>query len=261
MRTLIWGAGAIGGTVGAYLARAGHDIHFVDVVADHVAAINQDGLHIRGPIDAFSVQAPASLPHELDDAYDTIMLCVKAQHTAAATATLADRLSDDGVVVSLQNGLNELLIRDIVGAERALGAFVNFSADYHAPGEILYGGRGAVVLGELDGRMSARLERLTQVMRDFDADAIATDDIFAYLWGKEAYGAMLFVSALTHQSIADALDDLRYRTALYSSRVRDSAPGGRAWHQPARLQRLRTGAFSGGRRSWHERVSGRAGGF
>ena len=211
MRILIWGAGAIGGTVGAYLARAGHEIHFVDVVEDHVRAINEDGMRIKGPIDDFSVRARACLPETLQGEFDTIFLCVKAQHTADATNALSKHLSRDGVVVSLQNGLNELIIRDIVGADRTMGAFINFSADYHAPGEILYGGRGAVVLGELDGRMSARLQELAEVMRGFDADAIATDDIFAYLWGKEAYGAMLFVSALTHESIADALASPRYR--------------------------------------------------
>ena len=211
MRILIWGAGAIGGTVGAYLARAGHEIHFVDVVEDHTRAINEDGMRIKGPIDDFSVRTRACLPETLQGEFDTIFLCVKAQHTADATNALSKHLSRDGVVVSLQNGLNELIIRDIVGAERTMGAFINFSADYHAPGEILYGGRGAVVLGELDGRMSARLQELAEVMRGFDADAIATDDIFAYLWGKEAYGAMLFVSALTHESIADALASPRYR--------------------------------------------------
>ena len=120
-------------------------------------------------------------------------------------------LAEDGVVVSVQNGLNELIIQEIVGRERTMGAFVNFSADYHAPGEILFGGRGAVVLGELDGGMTERLQKIQAVFRDFDENALMTENIWGYLWGKEAYGAMLFVSALTHQSIAEALADVRYR--------------------------------------------------
>ena len=44
MTIVIWGAGAIGGTLGAYLIRSGHDILFVDVVEDHVNTINQSGL-------------------------------------------------------------------------------------------------------------------------------------------------------------------------------------------------------------------------
>ena len=211
MRTVIWGAGAIGGTIGAYLSKAGHEIHFVDVVEEHVRAINAAGLQITGPVDEFTVQLKASLPHELEGTFQRIFLCTKSQHTEAATAALAGHLADDGFVLSVQNGLNELIIRDIVGSQRTMGAFINFSADYHAPGKILFGGRGAVVLGELDGRISERLRQLGDVLRAFDEDAIITDNLWGYLWGKEAYGAMLFVSALTDQSIADALSDLRYR--------------------------------------------------
>ena len=49
-RILIWGAGAIGGSVGAWLKRAGHDISFVEVAAEHVAAIRSPGLRITGPV-------------------------------------------------------------------------------------------------------------------------------------------------------------------------------------------------------------------
>ncbi|MGO4839719.1 ketopantoate reductase family protein, partial [Rhizobiaceae sp. 2RAB30] len=58
-RILVWGAGAIGGTVGAYLARAGHDVTFVDAASAHVDAMNRHGLRIVGPVDQFTVGAPA----------------------------------------------------------------------------------------------------------------------------------------------------------------------------------------------------------
>ena len=61
-RILIWGAGAIGGSVGAWLKRAGHDITFVDVVPEHVAAIRDTGLRITGPVEEFTVHAPAFCP-------------------------------------------------------------------------------------------------------------------------------------------------------------------------------------------------------
>ncbi len=211
MKIVIWGAGAIGGTLGAYLIRQGHDILFVDIVEEHVKAINTAGLTIMGPVDDFTVTAEAMLPQQMQGRYETILLCVKSQHTQMATESLAPFLADDGFVMSVQNGLNELLIQNIVGARRTMGAFINFSADYHAPGEILFGGRGAVVIGELDGSSSPRLTRMEKVFRDFDTNTLVTDNIWGYLWGKEAYGAMLFVSALTHQSIAEALADSRYR--------------------------------------------------
>ncbi|MCY3799778.1 MAG: ketopantoate reductase family protein [Chloroflexi bacterium] len=211
MRIVIWGAGAIGGTLGAYLIKAGHDILFVDIVESHVQAINQSGLRINGPVDEFTVSAEALPPHQLSDQFEAILLCTKSQHTRSATEALAPFLAADGFVMSVQNGLNELIIERFVGRERTIGAFVNFSADYHAPGEVLFGGRGAVVIGELDGAITPRLKRMESIFRDFDDNTQITDNIWGYLWGKEAYGAMLFVSALTHQSIAEALADSRYR--------------------------------------------------
>ncbi len=209
MRLLIWGAGAIGGTIGAYLARAGHDVTFVDRAPEHVAAIRADGLRITGPITEFSVQAPAYTPDELQGEWETIVLAVKAQDTRSASQALAPYLKADGYVVSAQNGLNELVIQEVVGKARTMGCFVNFGADYLEPGLIIYAGRGAVVLGELDGQMTPRLSELHSVFRQFEENAIVTDNIWGYLWGKLAYGAQLFVTALTNDSIADALADER----------------------------------------------------
>ena len=156
---LIWGAGAIGGTIGASLARAGHDVTFVDVVADHVAEIRDRGLRITGPIETFTQRAPAFTPDDLTGTWQHIFLAVKAHHTAEATRALTPHLAQDGYVLSAQNGLCETVIQRIIGRDRTIGAFVNFSADWIAPGEIMFGGRGAVVLGELDGRMSANFRR------------------------------------------------------------------------------------------------------
>ncbi|MBV9635030.1 MAG: ketopantoate reductase family protein, partial [Methylobacteriaceae bacterium] len=100
---------------------------------------------------------------------------------------------------------NELIISDVVGRERTVGAFINFGADYISPGLIHFGGRGAFVLGELDGRRSERIEALHRDISAFEPNAIITDNIMGYLWGKLGYGALLFATALTDASIVDAL--------------------------------------------------------
>ena len=204
---LIWGAGAIGGSAGAWLKRAGHDVTFVDIVPDHVAAIcdPSQGLRITGPVEQFAVTAPAFMPAQLSGTWRHIFLAVKAQHTDAATRALLPFLAGDGTVLSLQNGLNEDIIAGIVGRKRTIGAFINYGADWMAPGEIMFGNRGAVVLGELDGAITPRLQALHALLRDFEPDAIATPDIWAFLWGKLGYGAMLFAQALGEAGIADCL--------------------------------------------------------
>ena len=83
-----------------------------------------------------------------------------------------------------------------------MGCFVNFGADWHGPGEILYGNRGAVVVGELDGATTPRALEMHRLLKLFDADSILTDNIWGYLWGKLAYGAMLFGTALTDDSMS-----------------------------------------------------------
>ena len=205
MRCLIWGAGAIGGTMGAHLARAGHDVTMVDTVDEHVAAIDSAGIRITGPISAFTARVPAFTPATLGGEWDTIILATKAHHTDTAARALLPHLSAAGCVISAQNGLNELIIADIVGPERTVGAFVNFGADYLEPGVILHGSRAAVVVGEIDGRVTPRAMAIRDDWLDFDDRAIVTPNIWGYLWGKEAYGAMLFATALTNESIADAL--------------------------------------------------------
>lgn len=220
MRFLVWGAGAIGGTMGAYLARAGHDVTLVDNVGEHVAAISKNGIRITGPIDEFTQHVPAFTPEQLSLTWDTVMLCTKAHHTEPATRALLPHLGSGGCVISVQNGLNELTIASIVGKERTVGAFVNFGADYMEPGVILHGSRAAVVVGEIDGSISPRVIAIRDAWRDFDRAATVTPNVWGFLWGKEAYGAMLFATALTNESIADALAMPRYRQ-LYIALARE----------------------------------------
>lgn len=211
MRCLIWGAGAIGGTMGACLARAGHDVTMVDNVTEHVEAMRRHGLRITGPLADFTVPMPAFTPETVVGTWDVAFLATKAHHTQSAIRSLQPHVSPQGCVVSAQNGLNEIAIADVVGAERTVGAFVNFGADYLEPGVILYGGRGAVVVGEIDGQLTPRVQAIGATLRDFDDLAIVTTNIWGYLWGKEAYGAMLFATALTNDSIADAFAMPAYR--------------------------------------------------
>ena len=77
-RILIWGAGAIGGTMGAYVARAGAEITFVDIAADHVAAIRDGGLRITGPIENFVIAAPAFT--RMTRARSVVPSCATARH-------------------------------------------------------------------------------------------------------------------------------------------------------------------------------------
>jgi 2-dehydropantoate 2-reductase len=204
-RVLVWGAGAMGGTVGACLASAGHPVLLVDTVLEHVVAMRDDGLRLTGPVADLTVKVNAATPDEVTGEFDVVLLAVKAHHTAQAMRMLLPHVAADGAVVSIQNGLNESVIADIAGVERTVGCFVNFGADYIEPGVIHYGGRGTVVVGEVDGRDTPRIHRIHTLLRAFDDAAILSGNVQGYLWSKLAYASMLFATALGNDGIADAL--------------------------------------------------------
>jgi 2-dehydropantoate 2-reductase len=210
LQLTIIGAGAIGGTIGAHLIRDGHDILLCDADPAHVAAINERGLSIRGPVENFTVRARAVLPDDLPASLPRAAIAVKSHHTAAAAELLRGRLDPDGYVVSFQNGLTAGTLAAAVGPDRVLVSFVNFGADWLEPGLIMQGNVGTFRVGEPGGGISERVLELAQAL----PYAEATGNIMGFLWGKEAYGAMLYAGAVSDLSIADSLEDPRWRPLM-----------------------------------------------
>lgn len=204
---LVWGAGAIGGTIAAYLARAGIPVKLVDVVEGHVEACRTAGLRIEGAVDIFTQVIPAVTPGELKGTYSRILLAVKAQHTAGALESLLPHLAADGCILSAQNGLNEILIAEKAGANRTIGCYLGFGSDWIGPGQIRYGGRGEVVIGELDGKSRPRTVELHELLKLFEPNAILTDNIWGYLWSKLGLAAILFATALDNDGMDVSIGD------------------------------------------------------
>jgi 2-dehydropantoate 2-reductase len=206
----IIGAGAIGGTIGAHLIRDGHDVLLCDADPAHVEAINERGLTICGPVENFTVRARAVLPGDLPASLPRAAVAVKSHHTAAAAELLRERLDPDGYVVSIQNGLTTGTLAAVVGPGRVVVSFVNFGADWLEPGRIMQGNVGTFRIGEPGGGISDRVRELADAL----PYAQATDNIMGFLWGKEAYGAMLYAGAVSDLSIADSLEDPRWRPLM-----------------------------------------------
>jgi 2-dehydropantoate 2-reductase len=211
VKLTIIGAGAIGGTLGAHMIRAGHDITLCDADEAHVAAIREHGLVIEGPVNQFTVAATAITPAELPARVDRAIVAVKSLHTRAAAELLRGRLAPGGYVLTAQNGLTADVLAEAVGRERVISSFVNFGADVLAPGRIMQGNVATFRVGELDGgRITPRVRELAAAL----PYAEATDNVLGFLWGKEAYGAMLWAGAVSDLTIAEHLEDPRYRPVM-----------------------------------------------
>ena len=216
MAITIIGTGAIGGVLGAYLVRSGQEVVFCDIAEEHVNKINSEGLTIEGPKETFTVQGKAYTPQQLAEKKEPlglIFLCVKAHHTEQALTPFLPLLTKDSQVVSLQNGLCERQISRLIGADRTIGCFVNFSADYLEPGRILYGGVASLYLGELDGAISERILRLKDTLQCW-GPAQVTDNIWGYLWGKLSYAGLLYATALVDETMAAVVRKKELRDML-----------------------------------------------
>ena len=211
---VIWGAGAIGGTIGAALARAGKNPLLVDSAEDHVAAMNSHGLKITGPHEDYTTPVRAMTPAEVRGPLRCAMLAVKSQHTAAAARMIAPLLAPDATVLSLQNGLNGDAIANEVGAKRVLLALVDIASDYIEPGVIHYGGRGSIYVGEPSGELTPRVTDYVALLKSFDQKIEASRNVLGLLWGKIAYGGLLTATALTNDTMSDVLDDPRWHGVM-----------------------------------------------
>ncbi len=212
MSITVYGAGAIGGCVGAYMARAGEDVLLVDRAADHVAAMNAAGLRITG-FDTLHTPVKACLPEALRGPLGIVFLAVKSQDTQAALDVIEPLADANTVVVSLQNGMNPPGIARRLGAHRTIGGFVSFPADWQGPGHIEHGGAGNIWVGELDGQVTPRLRRVFDLL-SHSVTAHLTDNIEGYLWAKQIDCSLLFAQAVTNDDMADVYGSPRYQPLL-----------------------------------------------
>ena len=217
---LVWGGGAIGATIAGFMARAGESVLLVDVAREHVDAIKHAGLTITGRGAEFNVVLDATMPSQISGAYDLVFLCVKAHQTENAMARIAEILTVDGAVVSMQNGLCEHAIMRAVGAERTIGATINFGAYQTEPGKVLVGNPGTIVIGELDGRETLRCAAIADLLRHFEPNTRVTANIWGYIWAKLAYSTLIKASALDNEPMVTFFTNSR-RRSLHLGLIRE----------------------------------------
>ena len=133
MRTAVYGAGSLGTILGAWITREGEKIDLVNRNLAHVKALQSEGAHITGTVE-FTQPVTAFTPEEMTGLYDIIFLLTKQQENAKVVTFLKDYLAPDGVIVTLQNGLPEQGIAEIVGEDHDLGCTVAWGATMLGPG-------------------------------------------------------------------------------------------------------------------------------
>ena len=133
-RNAIYGAGSLGTVLGAYITKNGGQIDLINRNKAHVEALREKGARITGTIE-MTVPVTAYTPDEMSGTYDIILLMTKQLFNKEVVTQLKDYLAEDGVIVTLQNGLPEPGIAEIVGSNRTVGCVVEWGATLSAPGE------------------------------------------------------------------------------------------------------------------------------
>jgi len=219
MKITVIGSGAIGGLAGAYMTKAGHDVLLVDRWAEHVAALNANGMKIDGVRGDMTIKVKAATPDQLSGDLGVVLIATKSQHTIEALKQIIPLLTPESLVVSYQNGFNEpemikvLNAAGLPGDKIIMGSIPNYGGALVDPGYIEFVHEGPIQLGELSGEMSPRLKELGDALSAL-TEVQYSDRIWGQIWAKEVYSAQVVFSALADAKIRDTLGVEKYaRTA------------------------------------------------
>lgn len=218
----IIGAGAIGGMAGAWMARHGEDVTFVDAWREHTDAMQANGLQIDGILGPHQLDVRALHPDELNEPIELAFVAVKSHHTDAAVRLIAPHLTHDATVVSLQNGFNAERIAEQIGFERVIGTVPDYTAALVAPGLLEYTVVGPVYIGEMDGSETPRLHETHRLLSLLTTTNI-TPNIVGRIWTKQCYMSWIVMSAMVDAPIVEVLRPLRNRM-LGVAIVRETLP-------------------------------------
>ena len=167
MQTLIVGIGALGGTIAARAVRAGLPVRLAARNTDSAAALRRSGLRVTGTggeVRTDGVDVAAIEDYKKGSQFDLIVLATKAQDALEVAPHVLDLLAPGGVILPIQNGGVARVLADSLGEDNILGGFSNFGATMVEPGVYEQKNAGHLVIGELAGGVSERVERVARAL-------------------------------------------------------------------------------------------------
>ena len=211
------GTGGVGGYYGALLAKSGHDVTFI-ARGEHLAAIRKNGLAIKSVFGDFLVR-PASATNNPAEAgpVEVVIFATKTYDTDEAARAILPMVGPDTVVIPFQNGVDAAdRVSAVIGQEHVVGGVTWLSAAIEAPGVIgQYSQFRRIVIGEFDGRATARANAVCEALRSAGASVEQVDNIVQVLWTKFVFiSAISALGALTRVAIGEYRSVPEARAAL-----------------------------------------------
>lgn len=207
----IYGAGSLGTVLGAYISKAGVPVDLITRNKDHVDAMNENGAHIIGTVE-MTVPVHALTPDQLSEKYELIILLTKQLDNKNILESLKPYMTDDCIVCTMQNGLPELSVSEVVGEDRTMGCSVAWGATLHGhgvseltsePDSMTFG------LGRMNGKKDEKLmevKKLLELMCPVEVE----DNFMGVRWSKllinSAFSGMSAVMGGTFGDAAERKD-------------------------------------------------------
>ncbi|MBC7236066.1 MAG: 2-dehydropantoate 2-reductase [Chloroflexi bacterium] len=194
-RIAVLGAGGIGGSIGAYLTRAGQDVTLIDQWAAHIEAMKRDGLTLTDLKERFTIPVKALHLHEVStiwEPFDIVFLSVKSYDTVWSTHLIAPHVAPWGMVLPAMNALNDEPVAQVVGYSRTVGCVTTISAGVYEPGHIVRTDpmtTHAFSVGELSGLITNRVRQVVDMLRVIGPSE-ATGNIWGARWSKLLWNSM-----------------------------------------------------------------------
>jgi 2-dehydropantoate 2-reductase len=187
MKIAVVGTGAMGSVYASHLGKAGHEVWALDIWQEHLDAIAGSGLAVSGASGSFVVSnlQVGRVPAEAGSC-DVWVIATKAADVDAAAAAVAPLLRPDDVVMAFQNGLGagERVARRIPEDHIVVGIAEGFGSSIPEPGRVHHEGKRLIRIGEMNGGLTERVQRIAQAWRDAGFNFEAFADVHRMIWEK-----------------------------------------------------------------------------
>ena len=202
MKVAIVGIGAVGGVIASYIDRE-YNPTMISKNKEIVKNIREKGLKIINPRQPVcNVQCCPSIYSsfsEQKEKFDVIFLCTKATNVIEAAKEAVDYLTEIGFLVSFQNGIVENSLLEFIPEKKLIGGIIGFGATMHKPGIVEMTSKGEIVVGELNGKITERVQILKSML-----DNIIETRITDNIWGAK-YSKLLINACITTMGAVSGL--------------------------------------------------------
>ncbi len=191
IRICVIGPGAIGGVTAGLLTREGYDVRLVTKHPKLAEKISSSGIVVAGHCGDFTVPVPSvATPEELDGIFDYVLIATKAGSLVDAARGILHFIDENSRVVSMQNGICEEMLAEVVGEERTIGCVVGWGGTMHEPGKVEMTSGGEFILGNWNRRKDSELEKLAGILGHI-IETRTTDEILPELYSKMIINACI----------------------------------------------------------------------